>query len=54
MLQKKIPIKRLTDSKILFDVITKFSNTSERRLMNDLSAVKNDYSSHEISNIGFY
>ena len=42
-----------TDSKSLFDIITKCSNTSERRLMIDLQAVRDAYQSYEISNVGF-
>ena len=42
-----------TDSKSLFDVITKSSQTQERRLMIDLQAVRNAYTTHEISNVGF-
>ena len=42
-----------TDSKSLFDVITKCSHTQERRLMIDLQAIRDAYSSHEICNFGF-
>ena len=36
--RKKIPIQMRTDSKQMFDVITKASSTSERRLMMNISA----------------
>ncbi len=42
-----------TDSKSLFDVITKCSKKQERRLMIDLQAVRDAYKAHEISNVGF-
>ncbi len=42
-----------TDSNSLFDVITKCSQTQERRLMIDLQAVRDAYKTHEISNVGF-
>ncbi len=42
-----------TDSKILFDYITKCSQTQERRLMIDLQAVCDAYAVHDISNVSF-
>ena len=42
-----------TDSKSLFDVITKCSQTQERRLIIDLQAVRDAYKTHETSNVGF-
>jgi hypothetical protein len=39
----KIPILVLTDSLSLFDVITKASKTAEKRLMIDLSVLKQAY-----------
>lgn len=53
ILNKKVPLHIITDSKSLFDVITQCSNTSERRLMIDLEAVREAYESHSISNVGF-
>ena len=53
ILEQRIPLQMLTDSKSLFDVITKCSNTSERRLMIDVDAVRTAYLKHEISNFGF-
>lgn len=37
----------ITDSKSLFDVITKYSNTFEKRLTIDLTVIKNAYETHE-------
>lgn len=53
MLDRQIPLQMLTDSKSLFDVITKSSNTSERRLMTDIHSVREAYNKFEISDIGF-
>ena len=53
MLGCHIPLQMYTDSKSLFDILTKCSNTTERRLMIDLQSVRNAYENHEISNIGF-
>ena len=43
----------LTDSKSLFDVITKYSHTAEKRLMIDITSVRDAYNMEEISNVGF-
>jgi len=50
---RDIPLMMFTDSKSLFDIITKCSHTQEKRLMIDLQAVRDAYESHEISNVGF-
>lgn len=42
-----------TDSKSLFDIITKYSDTTEKRLQIDLSSVREGYKSQEISDIAF-
>lgn len=53
VLGRRVPIlAMLTDSKGLFDIITKNSITSERRLMIDLLAARQAYSRMEISDIG--
>lgn len=53
VLGRQVPVlAMLTDSKGLFDVITKNSITSERRLMIDLLAARQAYSRLEISDIG--
>ena len=51
--QKKLPITLLTDSKSLFDILTKGSRTSEKRLMLDVAAAREGYRIGAISNIGF-
>lgn len=43
----------ITDSKSLFDIITKSKQTTERRLMIDMACVREAYQSHEISNSRF-
>ncbi|CDF40899.1 unnamed protein product [Chondrus crispus] len=50
--KRKIPITMLTDSKQMFDVITKASHTAEKRLMIDIAASREAYNKHEISNVG--
>lgn len=50
---KCIPLTMLTDSKSLFDVIAKCSTILERRLMIDISVVRQAYDREEISNVGF-
>jgi hypothetical protein len=51
--QLQIPINILIDSLYLFDVLTKASTTSEKRLMIDLTAAKEAYKRREIDTIGF-
>ena len=51
MLGKSIPITMLTDSKQVFDSMTKSKPTTERRLMIDLHATKDSYDKFEITNV---
>ena len=44
----------MTDSKSLFDIISKVSRTSEKHIMLDIHSVRQAYQAHEISNIGFF
>lgn len=53
ILDQKIPLQMLTDSKSLFDVLTKCSSTIEKRLMIDLQVVRQAYETHLISDLGF-
>ena len=53
MTKQNVPITMLSDSKSLFDVITKSTCTSEKRLMIDISAVREAYGKQEISDVGF-
>lgn len=48
-----IPLHLLTDSKYLFDIISKGSRPSEKRLMLDVHAAREAYQTKVISNIGF-
>lgn len=50
--RKKIPLHILTDSLQMFDVITKASSTTERRLMIYIEAARESYNREEISNVG--
>lgn len=50
--RQRIPVTMLTDSKQIFDVITKASLTAEKRLMIDIAAAREAYNRHEISNVG--
>ena len=42
----------MTDSKCLFDIISKGSRTSEKRLMLDVAAARKGFEMKDISNIG--
>ncbi len=50
---RKIPVQLLTDYKSLFDVISKGSRTSEKRMMLDIAAVREGFRDRIISDIGF-
>ena len=52
-LKRSIPMHLLTDSKSLFDMISKGSRSSEKRIMLDIHAARQAYQAKEISNIGF-
>ena len=52
MLGLQIPVQLLTDSKCLFDVISKGIRTSEKRIMIDITAARNAFKSTVISDIG--
>jgi len=49
---RHIPINIFTDSKQLFDVVTKGSHPTEKRLMVDVAAARQAYARHDISNVG--
>ena len=42
-----------SNSKSLFDIITKCSNTAEKRLLIDVKAVREAYENFEVSDVGF-
>ena len=50
-LKRHMPIHLLTDSKSLFDIISKSSRTSEKRLILDRNATRQAYKAEQISNI---
>jgi len=47
-----LPLVMLTDSKQMFDVITRTSHTTEKRLMIDVAAARETYNRNEMSNVG--
>jgi hypothetical protein len=47
-----VPLLMLTDSKTLFDVITKASYTQEKRILIDLAAAREGYRRRDIDDIG--
>lgn len=49
---RKIPLKMFCDSKQLFDVITKGSSPTKRRLMIAVAAVWEAYNSFQIPEVG--
>ena len=48
MLKKNLPLRMFTDSKSTFDIVTKMSYTEEKRLMIDVSAIREAYDPAEI------
>jgi len=46
-----MPLIMLTDSKQLFDVITRASHPTEKRLMVEIAAAREAHNKHEISNV---
>ena len=52
LLNRTISLELFTDSKSLFDAISKGSRTSEKRLMLDVATARQGFRSGEISNIG--
>ena len=53
LLKKRIPVKLCTDNKSLFDLISKGTRTSEKRLMIDIAAACEGFQKHDINDIGF-
>lgn len=52
MLSRKIPVQLLTDSKSLFDVVSKGSKHSAKWMMIDISAAREEIKNKTISDIG--
>ena len=53
LLSTKVPVQLLADSKSLFDVISKGSRTSEKRMMLEIAAAREGFRDKVISDIGF-
>ena len=53
-LRRSVPIHLLTDSKSLFDIISKGSRTSEKGKMLDIHATRQGYQNRDISNTGLF
>ena len=53
MITQPLPIVMLTDSLSLFEVITKSTITTEKRLMIEIKVVKDSYQCNEVQNIWF-
>ena len=53
ILGKKLAITLLTDSKSLFDVLSKGTTTTEKRLMIDIEATRQAYDEEVINNLGW-
>jgi len=51
--ERRVPLHLLTDSKALFDIISKGSRTSEKRMMLDIAAAREGFRDRVISDIGF-
>ena len=52
IISKELPIVMYTDSKCLFDTITRLTSISEKRLLIDIAALRQSYSRGELFNIG--
>ena len=51
MLGKRIPVLIFTDSKCLFDTITKLSTVAEKRLLIDIATIRESYSTGDLTNV---
>lgn len=50
--RQRIPLLMLTDSKQLFDVVTRTSHPTEKRLLIDIAAAREAYNRQDLSNVG--
>ena len=50
-MQRKLKNLLFTDSKCLFDTITKLSTVSEKRLLIDIAAIRETYTNGDLSNV---
>lgn len=53
ILDRNNPLHMVTDSKSLFDTITKCTSPSEKRLLIDISTIREAYEDYMISDVGF-
>ncbi len=51
MLYRKVATVVFTDSKCLFDSITKLSTVSEKRLLIDIAAIRENYFNGDLTNV---
>lgn len=51
--KRSVPLHLLTDNKALFDIISKGSRTSEKRMMLDIAAAREGFRDRVILDIGF-
>ena len=51
ILQRKVKTLLFTDSKCLFDTITKLSTVSEKRLLIDITAIRENYTNGNLPNV---
>ena len=51
MFGNAIPVVMFTDSKCIFDTITKLSSVSEKRLLIDIASIREDYSTGVLTNV---
>lgn len=53
ILSKQVPVQLFTDRKSLFDIISKGSRTSEKRMTLEVASARQGFKDKTISNIGF-
>ena len=51
ILNRKVKTVLLTDSKCLFDTITKMTTVAEKRLLIDIACIRESYSNGDLSNV---
>ncbi len=51
ILQRKVSLVVFTDSKCLFDTITKLSTVSEKRFLIDIAAIGEAYTTGDLTNV---
>ena len=53
LINQEIPLVMMTDSLLLFDIITKCTQTAGKRLLINLNSAKQAYKQREVKMIGF-